>query len=332
MYKFKPYQVETLPTGSAIDLGGIYFRKLTGENYFSIHIRKADDSGWVTLADIPVNSVNGMTGAVSLELALNATTGVLSLTGSGTTINLDSRYTKNTDDIDWSRLTGKPTTRDGYGITDVPLDSQVVHKTGDENITGTKAFFQAPTIINPPTAPNHATNKQYVDTQDAGLQTQIESLTTTVLTGVRQAEPIDCSANPNYPVSDKGDRYRVTVPGKIGGASGIAVTQNDIIECINKSESSGTHSEVGANFIIQQANIDSANESTEGYIRKATIAEGIAGSSDVGAMTPLKVQSKINATAVKYDVAQALTEGEKEQARTNIEAVSESDIEWIKEW
>ncbi len=69
---------------------------------------------------------------------------------------------------------------------------------------------------------------------------------------------IDCSANPNYPAADAGNVYRVSVAGKIGGASGPSVEQNDRLECITDSSSAGTHGAVGANWFITQANIDGA--------------------------------------------------------------------------
>ncbi|MGH7485934.1 MAG: hypothetical protein ACREMY_10095, partial [bacterium] len=42
---------------------------------------------------------------------------------------------------------------------------------------------------------------------------------------------VDCSANPNYPAADAGHLYRVSVAGKIGGASGKNVEQGDELLC-----------------------------------------------------------------------------------------------------
>ncbi len=69
---------------------------------------------------------------------------------------------------------------------------------------------------------------------------------------------IDCSANPNYPAASAGYAYRVSVAGKIGGASGINVEIGDLLICITDGTSSGTQAGVGANWIIEQANIDGA--------------------------------------------------------------------------
>lgn len=317
MAKFTPYGVTTLPTGGSIDLNGIYFLKQGSNNFFSIHIRKADNSGWVALAEFPVMKVNGMLGDVSLDLAFSS--GVLTLSGSSEAVNLDARY--------------KFTTLAGYGITDAAYDDQVVHRSGDENVGGVKSFSQYPLLPEAfPSEGIQAASKQYVDKGDLGLQGQIDALASVVATGVQPAQPIDCSANPNYPAAEPGERWRVTVPGRIGGASGEIVKMNELIECL-VSNSGGTQTEVGMHFTILQANLDSATEATEGYIRKATTAEVSAGVSDVGAVTPAKLQAKINASAVKYDTAQSLTEPQKTQARNNIGAASASDVEWgAKEW
>jgi hypothetical protein len=69
---------------------------------------------------------------------------------------------------------------------------------------------------------------------------------------------IDCSANPNYPAADAGHVYRVSVAGRIGGASGPRVEQGDRLECFVDATAAGTQATVGANWIISQVNIDGA--------------------------------------------------------------------------
>jgi hypothetical protein len=69
---------------------------------------------------------------------------------------------------------------------------------------------------------------------------------------------IDCSANPNYPAADAGHTYRVSVAGKIGGASGSNVEVDDTLYCIVDSTASGDHATVGANWTIVQSNLDGA--------------------------------------------------------------------------
>ncbi len=69
---------------------------------------------------------------------------------------------------------------------------------------------------------------------------------------------IDCSTNPNYPAADRGWTYRVSVAGKIGGASGINVEAGDILICLTDGTASGNQATVGAAWSVIQANLDGA--------------------------------------------------------------------------
>ncbi len=69
---------------------------------------------------------------------------------------------------------------------------------------------------------------------------------------------IDCSGNPNYPAADRGWTYRVSVAGKIGGASGVNVEAGDLAMCLNDSTASGNQATVGTSWNISQANLDGA--------------------------------------------------------------------------
>lgn len=84
---------------------------------------------------------------------------------------------------------------------------------------------------------------------------------------------IDCSANPNYPAADAGWTYKVTVAGKIGGASGITVEVGDTLMCTVDATASGTQAGVGANWIILQTNLDQATTSVKGIVALATSTE-----------------------------------------------------------
>ncbi|UEM09007.1 hypothetical protein J4G43_030175 [Bradyrhizobium barranii subsp. barranii] len=68
----------------------------------------------------------------------------------------------------------------------------------------------------------------------------------------------DCSGNPNYPAADRGHTYRVSVAGKIGGASGVVVEVGDMFICLTDGTASGNQATVGAQWSIIQANIDGA--------------------------------------------------------------------------
>lgn len=70
---------------------------------------------------------------------------------------------------------------------------------------------------------------------------------------------IDCSTNPNYPAADRGWTYKVSVAGKIGGASGPAVEVNDTLICSVDASPTGTHASVGGNWVILQTNIADAS-------------------------------------------------------------------------
>lgn len=57
---------------------------------------------------------------------------------------------------------------------------------------------------------------------------------------------IDCSGNPNYPAGNAGDYYKVSVAGKIGGASGLSVGVGDVLICNTDGTTAGTHAAKGA--------------------------------------------------------------------------------------
>jgi hypothetical protein len=97
-----------------------------------------------------------------------------------------------------------------------------------------------------PSTAMQAATKQYVDQLLAAQDAMI-------FKGV-----IDCSANPNYPAADRGWTYRVSVAGKIGGASGINVEAGDLLLCLTDGTASGNQATVGANWTIAQTNLDGA--------------------------------------------------------------------------
>jgi len=92
---------------------------------------------------------------------------------------------------------------------------------------------------------------------DARVPTQkaTRAYVASVLAGVAKNKgPLDCSANPNYPVGLNGDFYRCSVAGKVGGASGVVVEVADLIMCV-ADNAGGTQASVGTSWIVGQANI-----------------------------------------------------------------------------
>jgi len=81
---------------------------------------------------------------------------------------------------------------------------------------------------------------------------------------------IDCSTNPNYPAANSGWLYKISVAGKIGGASGVNVEVGDSIICSIDGSSSGDQATVGSNWFIIQTNIDGGvvgpASSTDGHV------------------------------------------------------------------
>lgn len=103
--------------------------------------------------------------------------------------------------------------------------------------------------------------------------------------------PIDCSLNPDYPASSVGDRWEVTVAGKIGGAFGIDVDVWDEIVCSADTPLGGDQVTVGANFYIVQGNLVDASESVSGFVKLASDAETQAGVNNTKAITSLKLSN-----------------------------------------
>lgn len=71
---------------------------------------------------------------------------------------------------------------------------------------------------------------------------------------------IDASSNPNYPAGDAGHTYKISVAGKIGGASGVNVQVGDTIICSVDSSVAGNQATVGANWFVIQTNLEFASQ------------------------------------------------------------------------
>lgn len=334
MNKFTPYALAALPT-SNIDVNGIYFIKASSGAKFKIYIRKNDNSSWVDLGVTDqVRSVNGFTDE-NVQLNLSFLNGVLSLSGSADTINLDARYTKISDNIAWSRITGRPTTLVGYGITDAARDADVVKKAGAAQTVSSAITFTASPKVPLGAGAADAIRKSQLDDTASDLQVQINNLSSAVTDGMRVPTDLNCSTSPNYPASERGDGYVVTHAGKIGGASGIVVRVGAEIRC-KTTTAGGTHATVGSNFYILESDLDQATQSVVGFAKIATQALANAGTNDTDFITPKKlhpvVDSKLQDFATDLDgkfvkfVAQTLDASQKTQARNNIGAADDAAV------
>jgi hypothetical protein len=108
-----------------------------------------------------------------------------------------------------------------------------------------------------------------VATQKA-IKAYIDNTVTGGAAGVMVFEgTIDCSASPNYPAANAGAVYKISVAGKIGGASGVNVEVGDTMYCTSTA-ASGNQATVGSSWNIVQENIDGAvtgpSSSTDGHV------------------------------------------------------------------
>ena len=128
----------------------------------------------------------------------------------------------------------------------------------DTSVVATKAPLSSPAFTDVPTAPTAAptantTQIANMAAVQAAIAAYVAAQDLLALKGV-----IDCSTNPNYPAANAGDTYRVSVAGKIGGASGANVEAGDVLLCLLDGTSAGTHAAVGSRWGIIQVNLDGA--------------------------------------------------------------------------
>lgn len=85
----------------------------------------------------------------------------------------------------------------------------------------------------------------------------ITSPSTPIVAPLSYRGVLDCSTNPNYPAAEIGWVYVISVPGKIGGASGAAVEAGDMLLC-KETSPGGTQGAAGSQFDLVQGNINGA--------------------------------------------------------------------------
>lgn len=227
-------------------------------------------------------------------LAAYNTNGILTQTASNTFTGRTITGTVNRIVItNGDGVSGNPTFDIGTDVVTASSTHSFTNKTFDANGTGNSisnlevADFTAAAIVtladtiaannNDTTIPTSAAVKAYADSIIAAND------------GFTFEGGIDCSTNPNYPAADAGHTYKVTVAGKIGGASGPDVQVGDTLYCTLDGSAAGNHATVGANWTIVQANVDRATDTTLGLAEYATQAEAEAKSSALVALTPASI-------------------------------------------
>lgn len=247
-----------------------YFRAVqNGDNVrFSFAQVKAWVKNWITKADVGLSNVDNTSDVTkwSSSKTLQNTTldnsNFATLKDAGFTLQDDSDITKQAR----FQLSGIATgTLRSYSLPDatttlVGTDAPqtLTNKSiagGSNTISGLTTAMFAANVIDPDGTLT-ANSDTRVATQKATrtyVAAYIAAQDVEVLKGA-----IDCSSSPNYPAADAGHVYRVSVAGRIGGASGPRVEQGDRLECYVDSSAAGNHATVGANWIISQVNIDGA--------------------------------------------------------------------------
>ena len=129
-----------------------------------------------------------------------------------------------------------------------------------------------------PINPGDVVNKSYADSLSSGMTPPVD---------------FDASGFPNYPAATAGDRFIVTLAGKVGGASGENVNVGDVIHC-KANSAGGDQATAGSDFFIVEGNKEQASETVPGFAVIATQAEVNAGLDDTRIVTPAKMETRMN--------------------------------------
>lgn len=179
----------------------------------------------------------------------------------------------------------------GLGNVDNTSDVAKPVSTAQQSALNLKADLAGPALTGTPTAPTAAVNTS--TTQIATTAFAVAQIAAAI--GANDAMlfkgGIDASTSPNYPAADAGWTYRITVTGRIGGASGRVVEAGDMITAAVDGLAAGTQAAVGASWIIVQSNLEAASETVAGFVQLASTAEAITKTNALKAVTPAGLAS-----------------------------------------
>ena len=228
----------------------------TGNVYVCVTAHTSDSSWLLDLGNglwqlaIPVATVTlpgGVTGILDIA---NGGTGSNSAGGARTALGLGSAATMSSSAFE---AAGTAASLIAAAITDTVTDG-VTDKAPTQNAVYDALQLRLPTSYLDTDGTLAANSDVKIPTQKA-VKTYADQLIAAndamVFKGV-----IDCSTNPNYPAADRGHTYRVSVAGKIGGASGVSVEVGDLALCLTDGTASGDQAAVGANWTTIQTNSD----------------------------------------------------------------------------
>lgn len=160
-----------------------------------------------------------------------------------------------------------------------PVDGQFYYNTADDHLyyrsngawqdvtnaltlggvaAASYAQLASPTFTGTPAAPTASTGTNTTQIATTAFVVSEIASRLALADALQYKGAIDASTNPNYPAGNSGDVYRISVAGKIGGASGPNVEAGDMIILHVDSSSAGDHATVGSNWDIIQNNIDGA--------------------------------------------------------------------------
>lgn len=246
--------VWTTTTGLNVRINGTTYELGTGAGTVT-SVAVADATG-LTWSGSPITTSGTLTPTLSVNLqawhALATSAKQDTITGAATTItasDLTASRALVSDGSGKVAVSTVTTTELGHvsGVTS-PLQTQL----------DAKAPIASPTFTGVPAAPTAAEGTS--TTQIATTAYVVSEILARLASNdaMQYQGAIDASTNPNYPAADSGDTYRISVAGKIGGASGPNVEVGDMLICHVDSSAGGTHATVGADWDIIQTNIDGA--------------------------------------------------------------------------